>query len=225
MHGLEVNEESLDGKGPVFYLTTAEALANFAEKNPDVTSTVYLHGCMSENSHGPAMWSEFLIPVGNVTKVLGALEAAFTRKAGAKFRSSEGIIPSQGTCSFHLEDGRLWEPEDTLTWYSKTSSEIAADAEQAVSATEGDWDDVPIAGDSNLDEADSDTQELTTPKRTYIEQPRRIRRARSDANVGGIRQEIERFFGLPEGSVALRGPDGKSLRADALISTLRYRWE
>ena len=52
----------------------------------------------------------------------------------------------------------------------------------------------------------------------------RLRAARGDARVGSIRNTIESLFGLPEGSVALVGPDGRALRADAFIRTLRTRW-
>ncbi|WP_213779534.1 hypothetical protein [Caballeronia sp. dw_276] len=55
--------------------------------------------------------------------------------------------------------------------------------------------------------------------------PGRFRAARADASVGSIRRRIERVFGLPDGSVALCGPDGKALRADARIATLRRRWD
>ncbi|CAB3690756.1 hypothetical protein [Paraburkholderia rhynchosiae] len=55
--------------------------------------------------------------------------------------------------------------------------------------------------------------------------PGRFRAARADARVGSIKRRIERVFGLPEGSVALCGPDGKALRTDARIATLRRRWE
>lgn len=53
----------------------------------------------------------------------------------------------------------------------------------------------------------------------------RIRKARSDASLGAIIHTIEAVFGLPEGSVALRGPDRKILRRDATVGTLRKRWE
>jgi hypothetical protein len=57
------------------------------------------------------------------------------------------------------------------------------------------------------------------------EQPLRFRAARSDASVGTIARSIEAVYGLPEGSVALRGPGRKVLRSDATIRTLRRRWE
>jgi hypothetical protein len=55
--------------------------------------------------------------------------------------------------------------------------------------------------------------------------PARYRAARSDARVGTIKRNIEKTFGLPKGSIAILGPDGKSLRANALVSTVRRRWK
>jgi hypothetical protein len=53
----------------------------------------------------------------------------------------------------------------------------------------------------------------------------RVNVARSDAKVSTIRRQIEKVFGLPEGSVLLCGPDKKSLKGNARIRTLRGRWE
>jgi hypothetical protein len=69
----------------------------------------------------------------------------------------------------------------------------------------------------------SDTLELTQVLK--VKAPGRYRAARADASVGSIRRQIERVFGLPEGSVSLRGPDGKALRSDARIAILRRRWD
>ncbi len=60
------------------------------------------------------------------------------------------------------------------------------------------------------------------PKR---QKPARHRAARADASVGTIKRKIEKTFGLPRGSISLLGPDGRSLRANALIATLRRRWK
>jgi len=58
-----------------------------------------------------------------------------------------------------------------------------------------------------------------------VENPNRIRTARSDASVGTITREIERVFNLPEGSVVLARPDGKRKRSDASIASLRSDWD
>ena len=49
--------------------------------------------------------------------------------------------------------------------------------------------------------------------------------ARADAKVSTIRLKIEKVFGLPNGSVALCGPSKIPLKSNALIKTLRLRWE
>ena len=53
----------------------------------------------------------------------------------------------------------------------------------------------------------------------------RFRIARADATVETISKKIEKVFGLPEGAVALCGPDGRALGGDTRIATLRQRWE
>lgn len=55
--------------------------------------------------------------------------------------------------------------------------------------------------------------------------PARYRAARSNARVADVRQSIEQVFCLPEGSVALCEKDGRALRGDAFIKTLRNRWQ
>lgn len=52
----------------------------------------------------------------------------------------------------------------------------------------------------------------------------RYRAARPDAKVSSIRLRIEEVFGLPAGSVARFGPDGRPLCGNGLIKTLRKRW-
>ena len=56
--------------------------------------------------------------------------------------------------------------------------------------------------------------------------PRRYRRAKSDATVGTIEGDIADAYGLPAGSVRLHRPGkGKTdIRSDATIATLRDAW-
>lgn len=70
--------------------------------------------------------------------------------------------------------------------------------------------------DNDIESMDSNEQKYRTPKRFL--------RARNDACVGTIKSRIEEVFGLPEGSVAIRTPELKPFRSDALISTVRERW-
>jgi hypothetical protein len=53
------------------------------------------------------------------------------------------------------------------------------------------------------------------------EEARRYRDARKDAHIGAIEKSIEEDYGLPEGSVSIRNPDGKDARSDKKIDNLR----
>ena len=55
--------------------------------------------------------------------------------------------------------------------------------------------------------------------------PIRLNRARSDGKIGSLKRTLERDYGLPNGSVVLIGPDGRPLRSDAYVGTLRARFE
>ncbi|MDA0385573.1 hypothetical protein [Vibrio owensii] len=49
----------------------------------------------------------------------------------------------------------------------------------------------------------------------------RERKARSDADIATIEENIEEVYGLPEGSVVITNPDGSNARGDKHIGTLR----
>jgi hypothetical protein len=53
----------------------------------------------------------------------------------------------------------------------------------------------------------------------------RYRQLRSDAKIGSVTAELEKTLGLPVGSVQLVKSDGKRIRADATIGTLRAAWD
>ncbi len=223
---VEVQIESLEALGLSFPTIVCEALAKFAKKNPKVRSTIRLIGRVSTNFHKYG-WSEFLAVAGPV-KVLQALYDVFSRIPSVECRYSDYIDPKQGRRVFHLEEGKLWEIEDAMTWFS---SEPAADSdassvEQPQAAVEEPEDeDEPLAAEApDLDEDELDGTDGVEVARRQS-QGVRFRAARSDASIESIRQAIEDTFGLPEGSVALCGPDGRPLRKDALIRTLRRRWE
>jgi hypothetical protein len=227
MTTLEVNMDRVKNEDISFHQTAIQALAIFAENNPSVTATIYVYGTMSVNFHENA-WSEFLIPVGCV-EILNVLDAAFKCVRDARSRFSDAIVPSQGVPAFHLEEGLLWQPDEAFTWFSMTVAEITADALNSTSVL----DDVPAnaievdSTDDAIDNTNVENANVLEPEveRKNGEQPSRYRQARSDASVASIRREIERVFGLPEGSVALCGPNRQPLRADARIETLRKRWE
>ena len=58
-----------------------------------------------------------------------------------------------------------------------------------------------------------------------VRTPIRHNRARSDGTVGTLKQTIERDYGLPEGSVVLVAPSGRTIRSDARIATVRGKYE
>lgn len=228
MPTVEVQVESLEGQGLILGQIVSSALTCFAANNPASKATIYRYSTMSVNFHEQG-WSEFLIVAGS-EKILKALNGAFSSLPGVKSRYSDYIAPSEGIPAFHLEDGLLWEPEDSITWYSaspagaeKDQDSVAKPAESAedIQGDDDDWGDVILETEPQLDENGSDTP----PVGRMPEQPARYRAARSDARVASIRQNIEQVFGLPEGSVALCGPDGRAVRGDAFINTLRRRWE
>lgn len=120
------------------------------------------------------------------------------------------ILSSQGQLQFHIETGSAWQAEDALTWFGSeppVAEELEEDNDEVLGEYE-EWE----------EDDDEDDEGPTAVALRY-------RAARSDANVGSIKDAIEEVFGLPEGSVALCGPDGKALRADARIGTLRRCWE
>lgn len=56
------------------------------------------------------------------------------------------------------------------------------------------------------------------------QEPRRYRDARDDATVGSIERSIERDYGLPKNSIVIVKPDGKDVRSDKTIGSLRHEY-
>jgi hypothetical protein len=56
------------------------------------------------------------------------------------------------------------------------------------------------------------------------EPARRTRSIRQDSHVGSAEREIERVFGLPEGSVRLVNPDGTNARSDKSVRAFLKAW-
>lgn len=48
---------------------------------------------------------------------------------------------------------------------------------------------------------------------------------KSDASLKTAASVIEKLFGLPEGSVKLVKRDGRKMREDAMVGTLRNHWK
>lgn len=227
---IEIHAESLEAENHDLHQIASLALWVLAAKDTKLKATIYLYGTMSVNFHEQA-WSEFLVIAGPEV-VLNALYQAFSLPK-VKMKGSEYIAPRQATPMFHIEDGHVWEPEDALNWYANSpvneeKSSINSDTVSTSDAGEEDDDDwsgtIPnksLQGDASEQASENST---TTDIIRIPEQPSRFRKARSDAKVSSIRKSIELIFGLPEGSVALCGPDGRALRGDASINTLRRRW-
>lgn len=200
--------------------TIRRTLVSFAAKDPGMRATIYVHATVSFNFHEMTN-SDFIGVVGPVS-ILQVLQAELSRLPGARSRLSDYISTRESTMAYHLEHGKVWVPEDALTW-----SVVEARPEDGVGPLQS-----LVEDDSEVGGAISETTEEDLPedddvdlKGFRIESPARYRAARADASIGSIKRQIETVFGLPEGSVALCGPDGRALRSDARIATLRRRWD
>jgi len=195
---VEVDIDSIPERYYGYSSLVTHALESFAAQHPDCRSTFYVYQGQSVNFHS-STFSAFIGVAGNEKdKLLDLLLKSFKRVTGVKARLSDAINPASGICEFHIEDGHVWNPADAITWYA---NELTND-----STPEAQY------------ESDSDIE-------TRNSNPSRYRAARSDTTIAVIKHKIEKTFGLPEGSVALCAPDGKALRSDAKIGTLRERWE
>ena len=199
---LDCIPEELHGYGEL----VTKAMSTIAAKYPKLKATIYVYQGPSINFHKQT-WSAFFGVAGD-KKVLDVLLNAFQGAKVANLRFSDYIDPSTATKDFHVQDGYVWRPFESGTWYTDAQDEEDL-TDDAVTAT----------GDLEL------AAEAADGGDTRISSPTRFRVARADASIGTIRKKIEEVFGLPEGSVALCGPDKKGLRGDATIATLRKRWE
>ncbi|VVP39318.1 hypothetical protein PS850_04818 [Pseudomonas fluorescens] len=207
---VEVDAQSIEAAGGSIYRTVMEVLSRLAADDSTLRATLYLYGTVSVNFHEPC-WSEFLLVAGP-EKVLMALGEGFERLPGVKSRYSDYVPSSEAVRTFHVEDGLVWEKEDGSTWYSHGQK-----GEEAAPEV--------LNTDEDLEEDDWEAEDLESEVVVTSRKAARYRAARSDAKVSSIRLRIEEVFGLPAGSVALCGPDGRPLRGNALIRTLRKRWE
>lgn len=217
---VEICAESCEAAGLDVADTLEPVLSRFAEAYPHERATISLYGSMSTTFHEQS-WSDFLIVDGS-ERMLRAVASAFTGRPPVKSRISDSKSPAHGQAIFHIEDGRCWHVVDAMTWGSKEDGPRETTGDTAsVLGGEASSADGPALEAVPTDEwgAGDGSEAPDAPKRG------RLRAARSDARIGAIKQTIEQLFGLPEGSVALCGPDRKALRADATIGTLRRRWE
>lgn len=228
---VEVQMEGLEEQGLHLSLIVIKSLSRFAAANPHVTATVYSYGITSFNFQNEPGYSEFLVVAGN-KDVLKAIGGAFGALKGVKSRYSDYVSPGDCIASYHIEEGCLWQPEDIVTWYSSSDDDVAQeDVASSPSAAGKDNLAFQAAIDGlgalfgQTDDAPDDESQENGTEQTVSGSTKRVgRAARADASVGTIRRTIEEMFGLPAGSVALCGPDGRALRGDAFIRTLRRKW-
>jgi hypothetical protein len=196
--------------------TVMKTLLSLASADLGLRATLYVLATVSCNFHEMTN-SDFIGVVGPLS-VLQALESNLSRISGSRVRFSDYISTRESVMAYHIEGGVLWCPEDALTWHAYASGPESA---QSTNADAADF----AAGFPDEDSADGSDEDDVELKGFRLESPARYRVARADASVGRIKQKIETVFGLPEGAVALCGPDGKPLRSDARMATLRRRWE
>lgn len=65
---------------------------------------------------------------------------------------------------------------------------------------------------------------MATRNKKKQQNPVRFRAARVDASIGSIARRIEKNFKLPDGSVRLVLPSGRTAHRDGKISNLLRRW-
>ena len=203
---VEIDIDSIPKKLQGVSDLVTRALSSAADKSIKLRATIYVYQCMSINFYQQT-WSAFFGVAGD-KKLLDVLLNAFKSAKVGKVRLSDYINPSTATRDFHVQDGHVWRPLEAGTWCTESKGEKNLEENS-----------VPETDDFELD------AEETNGEGCRISSPTRFRVARADASVGSICKKIEEVFGIPEGAVKLCGPDGRALRGDAKIATLRRRWE
>ena len=198
---LEVDIDSIPDELYGYDSIVRRALEKFINICPKSRSTIYVFFGTSVNFHKHTS-SAFIGVAGNDKKILDLMNTEFRKVQGIRIRFSDYINHTSGNCEFHVQDGLVWQPEDPYNWFSKTVV-------------------VPIVGQSDINDENDDSKIINE----RLSSPSRYRIARADASIGSIKEIIEEVFGLPKGSVSLSGPDGRPLRSDAKIKTLRNRWD
>ena len=248
---VEVDIESLEEVGKDFPDTLYESLTLFAESNEERRASIYIYLTPSCNFK-ELTYSGFIGVVGG-RRVLDLLYKSFRSIKGVNVRFSDGINPNESILDYHIENGLVWRPLEAYTWYAiegeeeeKSSNEkpsryrsarkdatirsIKKQIESVFRLPEGSI--VLLRRDGRKLRADAKIGTLRKcwnyseeEEKSSNEKPSRYRPARKDATVDSIKRQIESVFGLPEGSVVLLRRDGRKLRADTKICTLRKCWD
>lgn len=198
---LEIDLDSIPHEYFGYGDIVGNGLRIFANKNPKINASIYVYQGMSINFHENTFSAFFGVDSKQDIKILEYLLIEFKKIRGVTARLSDYITSSDGFLEFHIEGGIAWRPLDAEIWYS-------------------------IDEDEDEDEDEDIFQESEEEiENTRVSIGSRFRRARSDASVATIKKSIENIFGLPEGSVLLCNPNGKPIRPNAKIRTLRSKWE
>jgi hypothetical protein len=203
---IELDVDSLPENSLGYGSLVAKALKNAMRKSPMLRATVYVYESASVNFQKKT-WSAFFGVVHVNEKILDELLNVFQSMKFVNAKFSDYIDPARSIRQFHTQEGHIWRPLEAGVWYAESSDDEEISSEDSVAPSK--TSEVQIYDDVNV----------------RASNPSRFRVARADAAVASIRRTIEEIFGLPEGSVALCGPDKRALRGDATIATLRKRWE
>ena len=189
------------------------ALLPMVTESPAMVASLYVFREESCNFGRPGV--SVFIGVGRNRAILNTLLEAFRSIEGIDAGLGEYINPSRAECAFHIQEGYVWRPLDAETWYF----EMPESLQNIVP---------PMTADTNeSDERKDPVEEIRTHPPAFSRSPHPVyvQAARWNARVGSMRQTIEKMFGLPQGSVALLGPDGNPLQESTKMETLRKQWE
>jgi hypothetical protein len=210
---VEVDTDSLEKAGINDAISELEdALKSFSETGAKAA----IYSLETQSINFGVMCNSIFFGVAGSKKILEIIHKHFSKITNVNVRFSEYIPRNQTQIALHVEFGTTWTAYEIDTWRSASNIELE-------SVEISDKNDIKNIDEQENTLVDDEDNELRTI--TKLTQPLRQRAARSTAKVGTIRATIEEIFGLPIGSVQLCDPEGRQLRAHALIRTLRQRWE
>jgi hypothetical protein len=99
----------------------AEKLPSFAAKSKAVTATLYYYYSVSMSFGAGQPTDSAFIGVAGPEKCLAAILRALKNIPGVRTRFGDHISPSSATPMIHIENGILFRPEDSFSWYSNGS--------------------------------------------------------------------------------------------------------
>lgn len=193
---VEVDVDSLEAQGKTFPDVIYDSLVEYAENDcDDAVFSVYTYFTQSVTFHEPT--NSFFVGVVGQKEFLNSLLRSFKSIPRVRARFSDSIDPNQSILEYHVENGYVWRGYEPGTWWREDEEEVEIETEE-----------------EDFEEVASSSAIAT-----------RYRAARNDASIRSIKKTIEQVFGLPEGSVALLNPDGRKIRSNASVGTLRRNWD